>query len=121
MATKSFRLVGMFILVALFSCNVKKNIVGKYHHEELGLNYTLELRADNTFIQTLIDANDTFINKGEYSISLNIINISPWRNRQELIDGGGCFGCELKYKHGKLYFYTDPDDLPEDVFLKMNK
>lgn len=126
MATKCFGLGSIFLLILTFlSCSMKKSIVGTYYHEKLGLNYTLELRADDTFIQTLIKDNVTFTNTGKYNISLNIVSPSPWKSKNELlttpIDKGGCFGCELKYKRGKLYYYTDPDDLPEDIFLKMDK
>lgn len=117
MAAKYLKLVcGIFTLC--LSCNMKTNIVGKYYHEKLGFNYTLELKENDTFVQTLIKGSDTFINRGRYRTSLNIVSFSPWRTRQELIEGGGCFGCELKYKNGKLYYYLDPDSLPEDMFIK---
>lgn len=102
---------------------MRRNIVGKYYHKELGLNYTLELRSNYTFIQKIIKGEDTCVNMGRYSLSLNSVRPSPWKNKNELlntpIDKGGCFGCELKYKRGMLYYYTNPDGLPEDIFIKI--
>ncbi len=126
MATKCFRLIGMFVLMITYlSCNMKKSIVGKYYHEKLGLNYILELRSDGTFMQTLINDNKLFVNDGKYNIYLNVIKFTFWKSKKELINTpknkGGCAGCELNYKQGKLHYYTDPDGLPEDVFIKMNE
>jgi|SRR5690554_5236342 len=127
---KIFGLKGMLLLILLLitliiksSCNLKSgDIEGEYYHYKLGKQYTLILK-DGIFIQTLIINNkDTFINKGNYKIELNFIKCYYWKSRDLLIttprDKGGCSGCGLKYRKGKLYYYEDPDTY-EDIFLRI--
>lgn len=119
---KAFRLA-YFTLISLTmvvsACYLKDDkIEGTYFHSILGKRYSLIL-SKGKFTQILIRGNDTFANSGEYSL-LDVVSLSGWKEREELRDTtkGGCVGCELIYKDGKLLFYTDPDDSPVDVFIK---
>src|SRR5690554_549673 len=102
------------VLVITISCNLKpENIEGEYYHHKLGRKYMLILK-DGKFVQTLIiDNKDTFVNEGHYKIELNFIKCYYWKSKKLLVttpkDKGGCSGCGLKYKGGKLYYYEDPD------------
>ena len=103
------------------SCELKPSRVeGEYYSDEIGAKYILTL-SKNKFTQTLIEGNDTFKNEGVYHNNANIVSVTFWKERSELIDTvnhGGCAGCELKYNDGKLFFYTDPDGSPKETFVK---
>jgi len=111
-------IVPVVFLLAI-ACNLKpEEVEGEYYSQELGDIYTLTLNKD-IFVQVLICNGDTFINTGQYSV-YDVIQLYSWKSRDELLNKkkGGCNGCELIYKRGKLMFYSDPDANPIEVFEK---
>lgn len=113
--------VGVLVAIVLYvkCCTLRpEQVEGTYFHDRLGDRYRLIL-ADEKFTQMLIWGNDTFMNYGEYSLS-DVVHVSSWKEKEEIPDSskGGCMGCELKYRNGRLRFYTDPDGGPEDVFVR---
>jgi hypothetical protein len=117
-----FRLANFILastVVLLSGCYLEPDkIEGTYFESISGKQYSLIL-SNGKFSQILINGSDTFVNSGDYSLS-DLVSLSGWKEREELANTtkGGCIGCELKYIDGKLFFYTDPDDAPVEVFIK---
>ncbi|OSZ79447.1 hypothetical protein CAP35_14700 [Chitinophagaceae bacterium IBVUCB1] len=114
----AYYLLSLLLVISHYSCKFEDDDVeGVYYHKDLGSSYSLELH-NGKFTQKLIQDNDTFINNGEYTL-YNTVSVYNWKERSELINSnGGCYGCELMYRNKELLYYTDPDDIAIDVFIK---